>query len=70
MPPRPTPLSTHAQAAPALREAAVGFLVAFALRCGNPALLDKHTAPLDDARKKAIASRLAEAQGGGAGAPA
>ncbi|GAX77872.1 hypothetical protein CEUSTIGMA_g5314.t1 [Chlamydomonas eustigma] len=51
------------EAAPSLREAAVGFLVAFALKAGSPAALDKYTSKLDDVRKKAIEQKLAEAAG-------
>ncbi|KAG1659479.1 hypothetical protein FOA52_005506 [Chlamydomonas sp. UWO 241] len=55
-----------AEAAPGLREAAVAFLVAFSLQSGSSTAVDKHTSGLDDARKKAIARGLAEAQGASA----
>lgn len=41
-------------AAPSLREAALGFLAAFARKCGNLAVLDKHVAKLDESRRKKL----------------
>ncbi|KAG2440105.1 hypothetical protein HXX76_004219 [Chlamydomonas incerta] len=56
------------EAAPALREAAQGFMVAFTVRFGNTAVLEKFTTKMDDARKKKLQEMVAEAMGGGGGA--
>eukprot|EP00198_Chlamydomonas_reinhardtii_P006227 XP_001695563.1 microtubule associated protein [Chlamydomonas reinhardtii] len=45
------------EAAPALREAAQGFMVAFTVRFGNTAVLDKFTTKMDEARKKKLQVR-------------
>ncbi|GLC42611.1 hypothetical protein PLESTB_001118900 [Pleodorina starrii] len=58
------------EAAPALREAAMGFMAAFTVRFGNTAILEKFGAKLDDSRKKKLQDMVAEAMGGGGAAAA
>ncbi|KAG1675584.1 hypothetical protein FOA52_014172 [Chlamydomonas sp. UWO 241] len=67
----PHAAAAAAEAAPSLRNAAVGLLVEFALWSTGAGVLDKYTTKLDDARKKAIEAALEEARGGSAsgGAP-
>eukprot|EP00798_Chlamydomonas_sp_ICE-L_P001437 gene1437-32811_t len=58
-------------AAPSTREAAMSFLVAFAVKVGKPAILDKYTTKMDEGRKKKmeelVISQLSPGGTGGGG---